>query len=365
MDSRKLNMVITLAQWFVLCAVCMCAMLYVALNKTIVISGEVRDQMNLSSGSGQGFASGVRKPLLFGGQEGTEGVIRIPLEKDIKAENVMVENRYMDGELWVYIERAEGRFYSENAVTGDLSSVESGFCEVQSDGVILKIKMDHVWEYYSTMEYGSVMSASGAGNSMVITFKEPHEVYRLAVVIDPMGGGSETGAMGGGYAEKTLALRVAGLLSGRLGQSDIKLYFTRQEDAALSREERLGLLSAVGADLYIRIGAGADEDPSRYGIQGIYNEAYFIPGFGNVQLADALTKSVTIASSNRAVGLVPAEEDSILREITIPAAQINLGYLTNAQEAELLRQEAYQEKLAQGIADAIREAYKQIGSEER
>lgn len=100
-----------------------------------------------------------------------------------------------------------------------------------------------------------------------------------------------------------------------------------------------------------------EEHPEKYGIQGIYNENYFIPEFGNAQMADVLTRNVTIAAGNRAIGLLPASEKSVLQEIRIPAAQVNLGYLTNEQERTLLGQEKYQEKLAEGLANAILEVY--------
>ena len=64
-----------------------------------------------------------------------------------------------------------------------------------------------------------------------------------------------------------------------------------------------------------------------------------------------------MAASNRAVGLFPATEEDVLWEIAIPSARISLGYVTNTAERQLLIQEDYQKKLAQGIAEAINEVY--------
>ncbi|MCH5345079.1 MAG: N-acetylmuramoyl-L-alanine amidase [Acetatifactor sp.] len=354
-DSKKMNMVITLILWTVLCVTCMVLMLYVALHKTIVIADEVPGQLALSVADGQGGIVGNSHVLTFTQQDGNEGSIRIPLAQDIKAENVVVENRYLNQELWVYIQGAEESFYDKNVIIGDVSPVVYGYCEEQRNGVILKIQMDDVWEYYSAMEYGT--SVSDSGNSMVISFRDPHEIYGQVVVIDPMGGGSETGSLYRGYAEKTLALQIARIISEKLEQSDIRLYFTRLEDVEVAEETRSELAKAVNADMYIRIAAGADEDVLNYGVAGFYNAEYYIPEIGNVQLADILTRNVTIASSNRAVGIFPAAEDSILQRLTVPAAQINVGYLTNEQEAALLGREFYRDKLAQGIVDAIEEVY--------
>ena len=69
-----------------------------------------------------------------------------------------------------------------------------------------------------------------------------------------------------------------------------------------------------------------------------------------------MTKEVTLAASNRALGLEQADTGSILKQVNIPAAEIVLGYLSNPKESYLLQQEDYCEKLAEGIAKALHEA---------
>jgi len=67
-----------------------------------------------------------------------------------------------------------------------------------------------------------------------------------------------------------------------------------------------------------------------------------------------LTREVTIASSNKAEGLLAVDEDSILKQIRIPAAELCLGYFSNETERELLGQKSYQEKLATGVINALK-----------
>lgn len=346
-DVKKENMIITLVLWVVLACGCMASMLYVASRKTIVIADAIRDESGLPEGMEGAQGTGRQKLLLQVDNE-EEDCIRIPLEKGTKAENVVMENRYMERELWIYLKDAEEEFYGENAIYGDLAPVQNGYCETNSDGVVLKLSMDDVLEYRSTME----------SNTLVIACYEPNELYEQIVVVDPMGGGSEPGTVIGGYTEKEIALQVAKQLQKKSEQENIKVYFTRLEDVNVSPEERLALVEAVDADIFISIGVCEDtEHPERYGIHSFYNEEYFIPGFGNIQLADVLTRNVTVAASNRAIGLTPVDEESILRDIEIPAAEICMGYLSNDQECALLQQQHYQEKLAQGLANAILEVY--------
>lgn len=73
-------------------------------------------------------------------------------------------------------------------------------------------------------------------------------------------------------SEKKIALQVAKQLQKKTETEDIKIYYTRLEDVEVSYEERLALVEAVDADLFIRIRACENiERPEYYGIRGFYN----------------------------------------------------------------------------------------------
>ena len=341
-DFEKENMVITLVMWILLCGISMTAMVRLSARKAIVIADVTQGQAGLSTSS----MLGGQELMMFQTQ-GSDRVFEILLPADVRAENVVIENRYMERELWVHIQCDDTTFYETTPVNGDISAILDGRYEVQSDGVLLKFAMDSIKEYHSTME----------GNTLRVEGFQPKELYSFIVVIDPIGGGSDTGLWSYGYSEKELALQIAREAQKDFNLSDVKLYLTRRDDIEVSREDRIELVQEVGADLYIGIGAAENsEDVSVYGIQCYYNEDFFIPDFGNIELADIATKAVTIASSNRAVGLLPAEQDSILKELNIPAVQLSVGYLSNDKERNLLQQEGYQEKVATGILNAIEES---------
>lgn len=346
-DAKELNIRRTCILWGILGCVGMAAMLYTASTKAIVIADAAQEQTGLTGESRSAYHP-EGSELSLRRDAGVEDSIYIPLEKGTRAEHVVIENRYMERELWIHLQDAEADFYADREIYGDTVPVRAGYCEESREGVILKLQMSGVLEYRSTME----------DDILEVHCYEPGELYGMVVVVDPTGGGSDAGITVGGYQEKDIALQVAKLLQAGWEQEDVRLYFTRLEDEEVSRENRLELVDAVDADLYVGIGVSADEEnPELYGISSFYNEEYFIPDFGNVQFADILTRKVTIASGNRAVGLIPASQDSILLRISVPAAQVSLGYLSNPQESALMEQETYREKLAQGLADAILEVY--------
>lgn len=331
-DLRKENMILTLVLWCLIGGISMAVMLMTASSKVIVIADAGQEQA-------APVADNMQKLLPSGALllERDSSLLRqltIPLEAGIKAENVVMENRYVEQELWIYIKQAQYSFFEQNAIAGDITWIQSARYEAQEDGVILKFTMSDVMEYHSTLENGSLKLA----------LSYPKELYEQIVVIDPV--------------EDTVTCQVAKQLQKKISDPKIKVYYTRTENVEISADKCLKLIEAVDADLYLQLGVSENtEDSNIYGIQTFYNEEYFIPDFGNVQWADLVTRKVTIAASNLAIGLQPAEESSLLRQLKIPAAQMNVGFVTNQQEGVLLQQESYQEKLAQGIAEAILEAY--------
>jgi len=337
-DAKKDNLLITFIMWLVLGGLCISAMLITASHKTIVIADTAKEPGSINENMEQMTAKGQGTPLLLQGDSSVSKSLRIPLEKGIKAENVVMENRYMDKELWIYIYDTESSLYDTGALTGDITPIEEGCFEVQGKGIILKLKMKEVFDYHSTLE----------NDTLTITYANPRDLYSQIVVIDTMA--EKEG--------KNTVMQVAGFLQENFNQPEVKLYFTGLEDVSVSEQKRLELIDNVKADLYLGIRVTADEkNTEAYGIQGFYNEEYFIPDFGNVDWADVVTRNVTVAVKNRALGLTAAEKDSILQRIKIPAAQVSLGYITNEKELGLLKQESYQEKLAEGIANAIMEVY--------
>lgn len=357
-ENRKKseNMAATCVVWTLLCLTCMAVMLLFAANKTIVIADVSQDPSGLSVNSVQQGETAGDKELVLQKDYGAEGSIRVPLPKGIKAENVTMDNRYVDRELLLYIQGGSDEFFEANHISGDIAPILAARCEMQENGILLRIAMNRVLEYRSTMD----------GSGLTINWYEPDELYDYIAVIDPAGGGSEGGIADYSLSEKDVTLQVAKQIQKQFNLQNVRLYCTRTEDTDMDPAERVGLAEEVGADIYIRLCVGADgADAEAYGITGFYNEDYFIPGFGNPELADILTREVTIAASNRATGLKAAEEGSILKQLKIPAAEISLGFLSNPREAYLLGEESYQEKLGAGFVSALLKTVEKLEATER
>ena len=271
----------------------------------------------------------------------------IPLPEGSKAEEITIENHYMDQELYVLIQNAQESFYAEHALMGNRTGVEAGFYHETEDGIALVFELTQVYEYRTVFE----------DNELYISFLNPREIYNQIVVIDPSCGGLDRGEEGNGIIEKELTLRIARKLKEKLDESEIKAYYTRMDDVNPAAEQRVALANEVKADMYIAISVDNREEEAVYGVSTIYNDQYFIPGFGSVELADLLEKELALEIKTKALGLEAASEESKLRYATVPAAEVRVGCLSNKQEAILLKREDYVEKIADGIYNAIIGSY--------
>ena len=222
--------------WLLLGTFSMVAMLWTAAHKTVVISARSQEQGELVPEYRTEQTGEMQLPMQT--DQKADRQICIPLESGTKAENVVVENHYMEKELWIYIENGRKAFYKERRITGDLDPVEKGICEAQNEGVLLRLSMREVLEDHSTLEEGYLW----------VDYVSPKELYDRIVVLDPVGGGRDLGVTASGCQEKEVALSVARQTAQLMEDRQVKVYLTRTEDIDVTKEARRQFADWVGAD---------------------------------------------------------------------------------------------------------------------
>ncbi len=337
-------------------ATAMGAMLYYSAHKIIVVADVAQDEVAQSSGVSAQEAPAVedRNHIEIDRDSQNTSYFCIPLPENVHAEEVTVENHYMDRELWVSIAPKDmdgvAAFYETNGVYGNCESVREGHYDAEKQRVCLRFALNGVYEYHSIFE----------DNTLYVEFMAPKEAYDRIIVIDPAYGLEDTGVATQDVSAKEITLEVARALKTKLDETDIKVYYTRMDDSNPDAESRVQLAAATKADMLIRIEVNGDEDSKQYGTETVYNSRFFIPGFGSIELADLLEREVVTAISGKANGLLEADEDDeVISAATVPAAAVKVGYLTNGQEAILLQREDYIQRIAEGIYQTIIKAYEQ------
>lgn len=210
------------------------------------------------------------------------------------------------------------------------------------------------------------------------------------IVIDPGHGGDDAGVRGrGGAEEKQITLEVArrlrALIEMRLG---IRVILTRDEDRTVSLDDRAAVANNSKADLFLSLHlnaapvaavAGAEVFHLRLDREGedarraAETEAVSLPVLGGARrtidvirwdLAQArhVDRSTALASileeelrAQVTMGAHPRQEAPlrVLTSVNMPAALIEMAYLTNAAQERQARSDAYQTSLAQAIYNAV------------
>lgn len=183
------------------------------------------------------------------------------------------------------------------------------------------------------------------------------------VVIDPGHGGYDPGKVGvNGTLEKDVNLAVAKKLAHLINGSGATAVLTRDEDVDLVTEgegtkkkrdldNRLKIVKDVQADLYV--GIQANSLGTRWtGAQTFYIEK----NEEGRKLALSIQSEIRrqLKNTNRKSLKISEETSYMLRNLThLPAALVEVGFLSNQEEEKLLNDPHYQERMAMAIYSGI------------
>ncbi|MCD4690289.1 N-acetylmuramoyl-L-alanine amidase [bacterium] len=207
----------------------------------------------------------------------------------------------------------------------------------------------------------------------------------LTVMIDPGHGGNDTGSTGPtGLTEKEVTLGVAHELSRALQREGYYVFMTRSSDSFVPLARRAEIANMAEADIFVSLQCGAwyssaasgfkvhfhahPASARKSGSRGLIRE---FPGSVPPELAGHLwsrvhgshtTESRTFARNVRdalaAVIDTPnrgvtAGDATVLAGCAMPAIMVELGYITNWAEEELLGDPDYQREIARAVARGV------------
>jgi len=188
--------------------------------------------------------------------------------------------------------------------------------------------------------------------SLALSAGGPTWSYRYTVVIDPGHGGKDPGAIGiGGLEEKSITLDIAKMVYLKsLSYPELRVILTRRDDTYTYPTDRVLTANRLGTDLYVSIHANAHSSPSASGIETLVHESKGkdTPCY---HLAELLQRELVAATGaeDRGIKWAPL----FIRRAQMPAALVEVGFITNPREARLLQTISYQSILAEAILDGI------------
>jgi len=213
------------------------------------------------------------------------------------------------------------------------------------------------------------------------------------VVIDAGHGGKDPGAVGRcGLIEKDVALDIAKGLKEKLEIEGFQVFLTRSSDKFIALSKRPQIANNYNADFFVSIHANAAKAKSAKGFEVYYlseagdeaakhlaesenaslkfEEASYKVNSGNnleailwdlvstenraesIQLANNISKEARKALWVNSRG-VKSANFYVLKGARMPAILVEVGFISNRDEEERLKDPAYRDRVAQAIAEGI------------
>ena len=183
------------------------------------------------------------------------------------------------------------------------------------------------------------------------------------IAIDPGHGGIDGGCQDGrGNLEKDLNLALALLVAENLRQKGYPVCLTREDDRDLGPTYRQDLLArvekarAAGAGLMVSLHANWSFDPAAEGAL-----ALIPPGSPRSELlARAILRRLREVCPVNPEPVVRGDH-ALLANASCPITLVEVGFLSNPQEAARLQEPSYRRAIARAVADGIEDYFRAKG----
>jgi len=202
---------------------------------------------------------------------------------------------------------------------------------------------------------------------------------RKSIVVDCGHGGNDTGTPGFfNVIEKDVTLNVGLELAQTLKKNGFEVFLTRDRDIAVDLDARTTFANVCGADLFISLHANYNQNKQTCGLetyclrqelfkQKMPREHKQLCCIVDACEATLYNRSAHLAHSIHTHTLEHGKKKyaqladrtirhsvaQVLLGTNMPAVLVELGFLSNKTEAELLSSKSYQKILAQGICQGI------------
>ncbi|AOT71096.1 N-acetylmuramoyl-L-alanine amidase family protein [Geosporobacter ferrireducens] len=202
---------------------------------------------------------------------------------------------------------------------------------------------------------------------IISSFKEDSFSKKTIIIIDPGHGGIDTGTKTKDFIEKEINLSVGKKIQRNLNDLRVKSILTREGDYSLEQmslkegsrhirdlEGRLSIIRKEEGSLLLSVHINSEpRDPQVTGAIVYYYER----DAESQKLAETIQNHLNcVMKQYHLQEHKPRQGDYyLLREGEIPGVIVELGFITNQRERELLKKEEYQVEIAKAIVSGIKE----------
>jgi N-acetylmuramoyl-L-alanine amidase len=181
------------------------------------------------------------------------------------------------------------------------------------------------------------------------------------IIIDPGRGGGDHGLIahgpGGPVSEADILWDLASRLEGRMTAIGMETFLSRPTNRSPSDAERAATANNVGADLMISLRCEVQSSPLANGVASFHfgNSHGSVSTIGR-NLADFIQREVVARTGLRDCRTHGRTWD-LLRLTRMPTVQVDVGYITNPGDRDILISTQTRDAVAEGILAAVKRLY--------
>lgn len=196
-----------------------------------------------------------------------------------------------------------------------------------------------------------------------IVLRRPKDVFKKILVLDAGHGGKHPGtsSMDGKIFEKDTTLKVVQMLKKLFDKNgEIKVYYSRLNDATVYLRPRVDLANETEADFFVSIHNNAFFTRHASGTEVLFNEKNDVNRMLSERLAELILDNVTNVLKTRKRGIREGSEKYVIGHTNMPSALVEIGYLTNEKDLGLILNDKKMKLCAKAIYDSIMTVYEEM-----
>lgn len=279
--------------------------------------------------------------------------LRISKPEGVSFTDIKTSDDYTNKRFYIYIPGNYTDYYMTNKISVSSSVVTGTQVSYKSDGYTEIVVNTSKLQGYKLVSFGDVIG---------VIVDNPVNVYDNIVVLDAGHGGNDPGASGGGYDESDITLEIIYKKAKEYfdsQESNVKAYWTRTSDTYVTLSNRAAYASQIGADMFVSLHMNSSTNSSAKGTEVYYstsNNNTADNGMNSKKLAGICLDNIVSALKTNNRGVKTANY-YVIKNNTVPAVLIELGFISNTSDRQLITDDVSQRAAAKAIYDSVIAAF--------